>query len=490
MLIGQKLTLGSLGIGIFIILVAGIVLIDSNKGLRKAIRLTTQWNNVNASITAAREEEKNYFISGNKVDQSGQSPMEKFKTEIARTKDLGKSDRGIIALIDDYSNYFQGMVVKNNINDQTIKTLRTKGNSLQTLSSHKVEAIQKEAVLIQKKIYSTFLIAFLLVGLVAIGGGLFLSRLVTIPLGKLVAETKKIAEGGTAGAIEIMTQDEIGELAAIFNKITQELAQAKKAVEKSTTDLEFQINRHIKELKNKEAKLIQTERTAAVEQLATVVSAGLKISLNNIKNLVAQLKEIVNKEDKKALLDIKNIEKEITHLVRMGANISTYAKASVSQLEPNDINKIIEEVLLLKEKEGALENIKTVRQLTPRIPRIPLDSELIKQAFDNLVTNACQAMPMAGELIVSTTAASEEIEIKITDSGAGISEVNLGKIFNPFFTTITEGLGLGLTVVREIIKQHHGTIAVQSSVGKGTIFIIKLPVNPQVTNPSGPLTNK
>ncbi|MFH1238865.1 MAG: ATP-binding protein [bacterium] len=484
MLIKQKLTLGSLSVGVFIILVAGIVLIDSNKSLTKTIRLTTQWNNFNSSIATAREEEKNYFILGNKVDQAGQSPMQKFKAEIAKAKELGKSDREIMELLDKYAGYFQTIVTKNNINDQTIKTLKEKGNSLQSISSQKVEVIQAEAVLVQKKIYSTFLIAFILVGFASIGGGVFVSRLVTVPLARLVAQTKKISQGGTETVIQITTEDEIGELAGIFNKLGKEVIEAKQQVERKAREIELQVEKQVKQLKAKEREIIQSERTAAVGQLAAVVSGALKVSLNNVKNLAGQLKELVNPEDKKAVLNIRNIEKEVAQLMRMGVNVATYAKPPVPELATNDINKIIEEILALKEKEGALENIKTVRRLIPHIPRIPLDEELIKQAFDNLVTNACQAMPVAGELIVSTTASPEEIEVKISDSGAGISEANLSKIFNPFFTTVSEGLGLGLTMVREIIKQHHGSIAVQSSVGKGTMFIIKLPVNPEKSSQS------
>jgi signal transduction histidine kinase len=486
MLIKQKLTYGSLAIGLFIVLVSGIVLIDNNTNLTKTLRLNMEWSKIVSLITSAREDEKNYF----KGDQSAQSYLVQFQSDIIEAKNLSKADVEAQDMFNDYLAYFQGMVAKKNITDQTIKTLRTKGDNLQRLAVHRIEFRQKQAVGIQKKIYGTFLVAFILVIVVSIGGGFFISRVVSVPVDKIFTGIRKISAGEAGAAIEITTDDEIGELATIFNKLTKEVVQAKQDLTKKERELELQINKKIKELKAEEAQLIQTERAAAVEKLSAAVSARLKVSLNNIKNLLAQFKEKylspVTPEDKKTALDIKNMEKEIAHLMRMGANILTYSKVTVLKLESKDINRIIEDVLLLKQKEGFLDNIKTVRRLNPQIPRIPLDEELINQALDNLITNACQAMPMAGELIVSTISSNEEVEIRINDNGAGIAEDNLSKIFDPFFTTLSEGSGLGLTVVKEIVTEHRGSIAVQSSVGKGTIFIIKLPVKYETKTQTAP----
>ena len=477
MLIRKKLIIGSLGIALFIILVSSIVLIDSNETLSKTIQLTNECNIVNSSIIEAQEAEKYYFLfKKGLIRESDISYLEKFRLAIDKAKESAKRDKKITGLLDDYSNYFEGIVAKGKLNDASIKTLRTKGENLKKIASEKVIKIQEKSESTKKRIYSTLLIAFILVGVASVGGGIFLSRLVTLPIGKLVDDAKRISEGDLNHKIEIITQDEIADLASIINKISEDLNHAKQDVIKGEKELEIKLTRQTNELKDKQEKIIESERRAAVEQLANAVSSGLTVRLRNLRTLIYQLKGKIPKVDKIVVLEVKNVLHGIDHIVRITNNITAYFNPPVLNLEPADINKMIEEILSLSEEEGVLENIKVVRRLNPEIPRIPLDIKNIKQVFDNLFTNACQSMPEGGELIIATNSGSGEIEVKISDSGTGIVEENLRKIFTSFFTTRSEGLGLGLTVVRENIKKHRGTIAIQSTVGKGTTCIIKLPI--------------
>ena len=129
-------------------------------------------------------------------------------------------------------------------------------------------------------------------------------------------------------------------------------------------------------------------------------------------------------------------------------------------------------------------------QTQPGMPRLA-GCHLLKQVFFNVAWNAIQAMPAGGELIISTKTGShdryrspvpEHVEISVADSGAGIAEDDLEKIFNPFFTTKEKGTGLGLAIVHNIIEAHGGLISVKSKVGKGSLFTITLPLFSQETS--------
>jgi signal transduction histidine kinase len=120
--------------------------------------------------------------------------------------------------------------------------------------------------------------------------------------------------------------------------------------------------------------------------------------------------------------------------------------------------------------------IKCRLELDENLPKILMDDRLIKQAFLNLIKNAQTAMPDGGTFTVATTGTDSEIKILLSDTGVGISEENISKIFEPYFTTSESGTGLGLTLVFKIIREHQGEITVESSPGKGAKFEIILPV--------------
>jgi signal transduction histidine kinase len=115
-------------------------------------------------------------------------------------------------------------------------------------------------------------------------------------------------------------------------------------------------------------------------------------------------------------------------------------------------------------------------ELRADVPAMPLDGNQMKQAFYNLIRNACQAMPEGGTLTVETTFNDYEIRIAFTDTGKGISADNLNHLFQPFFTTRGSGTGLGLMIVRRIVREHGGEIDIESRVGKGTRFTLFLPL--------------
>jgi two-component system NtrC family sensor kinase len=149
-----------------------------------------------------------------------------------------------------------------------------------------------------------------------------------------------------------------------------------------------------------------------------------------------------------------------------------------SRAVATDINDVIDRTLLLLEKQAAVRNIRIEKVLDRTLIPIEVDKNKIQQVFSNLAINACEAMPRGGRLVVTSQLSRDgtSLEIIFADTGAGISKENLPRLFDPFFTTKNFGTGLGLAVSYGIIRQRGGTISVQSEVGKGAVFTVRIPL--------------
>jgi signal transduction histidine kinase len=124
----------------------------------------------------------------------------------------------------------------------------------------------------------------------------------------------------------------------------------------------------------------------------------------------------------------------------------------------------------------APENITITVQTEEELPNVMTDPELMKRVFSNLVTNAIQAMPNGGSLSIGFTHSNRNVSVSIQDTGVGIPEENLAKLFRPLFTTKAKGQGLGLPVCKRLVEAHGGTISVQSKLGAGSTFTVNLPI--------------
>ncbi len=121
-------------------------------------------------------------------------------------------------------------------------------------------------------------------------------------------------------------------------------------------------------------------------------------------------------------------------------------------------------------------NVSVYKNYSPDIPPVPFDSELMESVILNLITNAAQASPPGGVVTVKTRCTADEVEIAVIDRGTGIDPKNLEMIFNPFFTTKSDGVGLGLAICSKIVDEHRGTISVDSTPGEGSVFHVILPL--------------
>lgn len=255
------------------------------------------------------------------------------------------------------------------------------------------------------------------------------------------------------------------------------LAEAAAAEAERTKAAELE--RAYKELQELQAQLIHSEKLASLGRLAAGVAHEINNPLTGVLTFAHLLSKRVPK-DNRWKEDLGVIVKEATRCKRIIKGLLDFARQTEPEKVWVDINKIIEKSLSLVENQASFQNIKIVKELAPVLPEIMVDANQIHQVFMNIILNAQEAMPEEGFLTVASDLIDGDqwIEVKFIDTGCGISEENMDKLFDPFFTTkeTDKGTGLGLAVSYGIMERHQGTIEVESRLGKGTTFIIKLPV--------------
>jgi len=232
-------------------------------------------------------------------------------------------------------------------------------------------------------------------------------------------------------------------------------------------------------------QLIQSQKLAAIGEL----SSGIAHEINNPLAIIGQESEWVNHllqsdelGDFKQVNDLKDSLREITRQVERCKDIThrllNFARKMETLLQVVDVNRLIEDMTKLVERETKQHNINIVRRFQKDLPPVVSDAPLLRQVILNLLNNAAYAIEKDGAITLTTRSTDHgQVEIIVTDTGSGISNENLSKIFNPFFTTKPpgKGTGLGLSISHRIIDKLGGHISVTSELGHGTTFTIRLP---------------
>jgi two-component system sensor histidine kinase HydH len=181
---------------------------------------------------------------------------------------------------------------------------------------------------------------------------------------------------------------------------------------------------------------------------------------------------------RRTLKRLETLQRETSRLAGLLEDFLRYARTQHIEPEPCRLNDIVQEMLDFFAPQAARCGIDIRTRLAPDLPVVHADPKLLKQAILNLVVNAREAMPDGGELLVQTARHGDQLQIDVTDTGVGIPDHHLGKIFDLYFSTREGGSGLGLAATRRILELHGGTIDVESEVHKGTHFTIRLPIAP------------
>jgi signal transduction histidine kinase len=219
-----------------------------------------------------------------------------------------------------------------------------------------------------------------------------------------------------------------------------------------------------------------TEIARLAGGLAHEIKNPLSTIRLNMELLAEDLAEVETPSGRRSLKRVEVVRRECQRLQSLLDDFLTYAKVRRLQLEPTDLNHQIDDVLDFFAPEANEAGIEVVRYFDPELPRVMLDREAFRQALLNLIINAKQAMPEGGQLVVRTAAEGDVIAIHLIDTGCGMDDQTLSRMFEAFFSTKPSGSGLGLPTTEKIIAAHGGQIRVQSEVGRGTQITIELPV--------------
>ncbi len=298
------------------------------------------------------------------------------------------------------------------------------------------------------------------------------------PLQEMVIATKKIAKGDLSHSVLTKSRDEVGLLAESFNLMVDDLKKANDEITEWGKTLEKKVEERTKELKEMQEHLIQSEKLASLGKLSASIAHEINNPLGGILMYSHLLLEDVGKESPYAE-NISKIIKETTRSKNIVKGLLEFARPKKPEMNLVNINDILESSLSIMEQQALFQNIHIKKLCSPSLPKTIADGAQLQQVFMNIILNAAEAMGGKGELIIHTDLDKEKryIEIEFTDTGCGIPQENVARIFEPFFSTKPEGkgTGLGLAISYGIIRRHEGDIKIKTDRGKGTTFIVKLP---------------
>jgi signal transduction histidine kinase/ActR/RegA family two-component response regulator len=267
------------------------------------------------------------------------------------------------------------------------------------------------------------------------------------------------------------------ENARLFNAAQRELTERKRAEEalkEYSERLEEMVEERTKELRDAQEQLIRAERLATIGQLGASVGHELRNPLGVIKNSTYYLNMKLRDADEKVKRHLKIMDREIATSNKIINDLLSFARDKKPSLQKTQINTVVQDAL---SRTALPDKVAVITELWDYLPPLMADPGQIEQVFINMISNAAQAMSDGGRLEIATRAEDGCIVTEFKDSGCGISEENLGKLFEPLFTTKAKGIGLGLAVSKRLIEAHKGTIEVESQEGKGTTFRVRLPIS-------------
>jgi two-component system nitrogen regulation sensor histidine kinase NtrY len=323
-----------------------------------------------------------------------------------------------------------------------------------------VGSSRRPLIELQRQVVSTAMLVGGAGILVAVLASLWFAARVTRPVVSLAEAARRVAAGDLNTKVEVESSDELGELAASFNRMTEDLVQQKD-------------------------RTLQAERVAAWRELARRLAHELKnplfplqVTVENLmraKQKSPEMFEEVFHEGTATLLA------EIDNLKTIIGRFSEFSKMPQPQRQPTQVNEVVRSVLRVFHVQLQEKNqISVHTELADALPEISADPDLLHRALQNLVLNAIDAMPQGGELAIRTGTLGDRVEISVSDTGSGLTQEECGRLFTPYYTTKQHGTGLGLAIVQSVVSDHDGKISVESTKEKGTTFRIELPCEPQL----------
>jgi signal transduction histidine kinase len=299
---------------------------------------------------------------------------------------------------------------------------------------------------------------------------------------ELTAAAEAVARGDLSRPVAVRGRgDELATLASSFEQMRVELARSRLALERQLDEREQLIRQLVtsnEELRTAQARLIETERFAAIGELSAAVAHGIRNPLAGIK-AAAQLASLDLDDAHPLRENVRDIVTEVDKLESRVKTLLDFAKPFEPRLAPARLASIVDGAVASLRSQIAGRGIELVVDLDPALPETRLDAAQIEQVVLALLSNAAEAIEGGGRIEIRGSAGDGRLRLEIADTGSGIPADQLDRVFRLFFTTKSYGTGIGLAVVKKIVERHGGSIAVSSEVGKGTRFAIELPLEPE-----------
>lgn len=403
------------------------------------------------------------------------------------------------------------------LNNEAEELANASGSALNSL----VSISKKNSFEAAKRASSTFYTTRIFTLLVLIGTIIFsiiiasaLVRRITDPVAQLERAAGNVARGDYKISLNIESKDEIGSLGNSFLQMTNSLKEAREKIEQNAEALKAQneeLETTMKQLKETENQLVHSEKMASLGQLTAGVAHEINNPVNfvlaNIKPLrndISEILEVMKKYEES--ININNLNEEFTAVDKFKKDLEysflieeienllkgieeggkrtadivkglrNFSRLDENEMKPANINEGVESTLLMLKND--LKNRIEIDKDYGNIPELFCYPGKLNQVFMNILSNAGQAIENKGRILIKTYNDENNIYISIKDTGHGMTEETKKKIFDPFYTTkdVGKGTGLGLSISYGIVKDHKGEIKVNSEIGKGTEFLVKLPL--------------
>jgi two-component system NtrC family sensor kinase len=339
--------------------------------------------------------------------------------------------------------------------------------------------------------------------LASLGVSFFVHRMVYMPLRDLESGAKRISSGDLEKPIPVRSQDEFGQLATSFNSMTLALRNSELELREWNRTLEQKVEENTRALRVAEAEAVQREKLASVGLLA----AGIAHELNNPLTAVLTFTHLTRKkmpDESPEAEDLDVVIQETKRCAGIIRRLLDFAREKTPEKKYADLNQIIEDTVHIIEQPAHIQDVEITMELDRSLPSIWVDEDLIKQVIMNMLVNAQNAIEDEGHITIRSRRSPEArrpqpdmepvpmVELSIIDTGCGIPEENLQRIFDPFFTSkeVGKGTGLGLSVSHGIVSAHNGAIEVESTVGTGSTFRIYLPIETQPVEAAGVINER
>jgi signal transduction histidine kinase len=278
---------------------------------------------------------------------------------------------------------------------------------------------------------------------------------VTRPVEELARAAREVAAGNWNATVRVKTQDEIGELAESFNRMTRDLLDHRE-------------------------RLVQAERVAAWRELARRLAHELKNPLFplqlTVENLLRAREHGQQQFDETFRESAATLLSEISNLKNIIGKFSDFSKMPQPHFQSVDLRELCESAIKLHQAQLTKAGISSNLEISAG-NAIAADPELLHRVLSNLILNAIEAMPSGGKLTIRAKERGDSVRIEIADTGSGLAPEESAQLFTPYYTSKPHGTGLGLAIVQSIVSDHGGRISVASKPGGGTTFIIELPAN-------------